>query len=132
MFHQPDSRRLFIGMDSGNILEYAIGEDCNKITLIKQYQAHTERVTSIYNSVENDWILSTSKDKYFTFHSTENIQRIGSYSICAVATCLVFDTYSKHCFVGDDNGKITFLKLTENGCEFKAALNRHECNFYPS
>lgn len=130
LFHQPDSRRLFIGLDSGNILEYAVGEDYNKITLIKQYQAHTGRVTYVHNSVEHDWILSASKDKYFTFHSTENGQRVGSHSIGGVATCLVFDTGSKHCFVGDDNGKIAFLKLTDGGCEFKALLNRHECNSF--
>jgi len=28
--------------------------------------------------------------------------------------------------VGDSNGNITFLKLAENGCEFKATLNGHE------
>lgn len=130
MFHQPDTRRLFIALDSGSILEYAVGEDFNKITLIKQYQAHSGRVTNVFNSVEHDWILSTSKDKYFSFHSTENAQRVGSYSINSVATCLVFDTSSKHCFVGDDNGKITFIKLAESGCEFIATLNRHECNLY--
>jgi WD40 repeat protein len=28
--------------------------------------------------------------------------------------------------VGDSNGNITFLKLTDSGCEFKATLNGHE------
>ena len=37
-----------------------------------------------------------------------------------------YDTASKHCFVGDSNGNITFLKLSESGCEFKATLNGHE------
>ncbi|CAF0977825.1 unnamed protein product [Brachionus calyciflorus] len=126
LFHQPDSRRLFVGLDSGNILEFAVGEDYNKITLIKQYLAHTGRVTSVYNTVEHDWVLSTSKDKYFAFHSTDNSRRIGSYSINCTSTCVIYDTASQHCFIGDENGKITFLKLTDNGCEFKATLNGHE------
>ena len=37
-----------------------------------------------------------------------------------------YDTASRHCFVGDSNGNITFLKLTDSGCEFKATLNGHE------
>ncbi len=38
---------------------------------------------------------------------------------------LSYDTPSKHCFVGDGSGNITFLKLTDTGCEFKATLNGH-------
>ena len=37
-----------------------------------------------------------------------------------------YDTASKHCFVGDSNGHITFLKLSETGCEFKTIFNGHE------
>ena len=39
-----------------------------------------------------------------------------------------YDTPSRHCFVGDESGNITFLKLTDSGCEFKANLNGHESN----
>jgi hypothetical protein len=87
-------------------------------------------VTSVYYSLEHDWILSTSKDKYFAFHSTDNSRRVGSYCTNSAANCIAYDTPSKHCFIGDDNGKITFLKLSDTGCEFKANLNGHECNFH--
>lgn len=88
--------------------------------------AHQARVTSIYYSLEHDWVLSTSRDKYFSFHSTDTARRVGSYCTKYWATCLVYDTPSKHCFVGDSNGNITFLKLTDSSCEFKATLNGHE------
>jgi len=70
-------------------------------------------------------VLSTSRDKHFSFHSTDTQRLIGSYNLNCFTTCLAYDTATKHCFVGDSNGKITFLRLTENGCEFKATLNGH-------
>lgn len=126
VFYHPEPRRLFVGLENGNILEFAVGEDYNKITLIKKYFAHQARVTSIYYSLEHDWVLSTSRDKSFAFHSTDNSRRVGSYTVNCWTTCLVYDTASKHCFIGDNNGKIAFLKLTDAGCEFKATLNGHE------
>lgn len=51
--------------------------------------AHQARVTSVYYSLEHDWVLSTSRDKYFAFHSTDNARRIGSYAINSWTTCLV-------------------------------------------
>lgn len=126
LFYHHEPRRLFVGLENGNILEFAVGEDYNKITLIKNYLAHQAKVTSVYYSLEHDWVLSTSRDKYFAFHSTDNARRIGSYGINCWTTCLSYDTASRHCFVGDSNGNITFLKLAENGCEFKATLNGHE------
>lgn len=126
IFYHPETRILFVGLENGNILEFAVGEDYNKITLIKTYPAHTARVTAVFYSLEHDWVLSTSRDKHFAFHSTENSRRIGYYNVNNFTTCLVYDTASKHCFIGDSNGSITFLKLTESGCEFKATLNGHE------
>lgn len=128
LFYHPQPRRLFIGLDSGNLLEFAVGEDYNKITLIKTYYAHTARITSVYYSLEHDWVLSTSRDKHFAFHSTDNGKRVGSYNVDCFTTCLAYDTGSKHCFIGDNNGKITFLKLSDRGCEFKATLSGHESN----
>ena len=69
--------------------EFAVGEDYNKITLIKTYLAHQARVTQVYYSLEHDWILSTSRDKYFAFHSTDNSRRIGSYCTNCWALSLV-------------------------------------------
>ena len=106
--------------------EYALAEDYNKITLIKQYLAHQARVTSIHYSLEHDWVLSTGRDKYFCWHSTDNSRRIGSYMASAWSTCVAYDTQSKHCFVGDFTGNISFLKLTETGCQFIANLSGHE------
>jgi hypothetical protein len=113
LFYHPEPRRLFIGLETGNILvskkqrafsfqdlawiniffiqfkEFAVGEDYNKITLIKQYLAHQAKVTSVFYSLEHDWVLSTSKDKYFAFHSTDNARRVGAYGTGCPANCLV-------------------------------------------
>ncbi len=112
---------------SSNFLkEYAVSDDYNKITLIKRYTAHVAAVTSVYYSLEHDWVLSTSKDKYFTWHSTDTSRRIGAYTTASWCTCLSYDTQSKHCFVGDNSGNISFIKLTDNGSQFIANLNGHE------
>lgn len=126
LFYHPGPRRLFVGLKSGNILEFAVGEDYNKITLIKKYLAHKDKVTSVHYSLEHDWVLSTSDDKTFSFHSTDNSKQIGLYRVTSGTTCLVYDTASKHCFIGDSRGHITFLKLTDQGCEFKATLIGHD------
>lgn len=52
-------------------------------------KAHQARVTNVYYSLEHDWVLSTSRDKYFAFHSTDNARRIGSYGTSSWTTCLV-------------------------------------------
>ena len=64
-------------------------------------KAHKARVTSLYYSLEHDWVLSTSRDKFFSFHSTDNLRRIGSYQINTATTCIA---YSKLIF-------ISFLKI---------------------
>ena len=91
------------------VKEYAVGEDYNKITLIKRYLAHQARVTSVYYSLEHDWVLTTSRDKYFAWHSTDNSRRIGSYNTNNWTTCLAYDVASKHCFVGDSSGNIRYF-----------------------
>lgn len=125
LFYHDGPRRLFIGTEKGNILEFAVGEDYNKITLINNYEAHTARVTSLYYSLEHDWILSTSRDKSFTFHSTENQRRIQSFKVKAFTTCIAYDTQAKICYFGDNNGAITMVGLTGNECQFKTTLRGH-------
>jgi WD40 repeat protein len=84
------------------------------------------KVTSVYYSLEHDWILSTSRDKYFSWHSVDSSRRIGAYSTSSWCTTLAYDTQSKHCFVGDNSGNISFIKLTDNGSQFIANLSGHE------
>jgi WD repeat and FYVE domain-containing protein 2 len=61
----------------------------NYFLILMFHLAHQARVTSVYYSLEHDWVLSTSRDKYFAFHSTDNARRIGSYAINSWTTCLV-------------------------------------------
>lgn len=125
LFYHAGPRRLFIGLDKGNILEFAVGEDYNKITLIKCYAAHTARVTSLFYSLEHDWILSTSRDKSFTYHSTETAKRIATFKVKAFTTCIAFDTRSNVCFFGDNNGAITMIQLTDSECKYKTTMTGH-------
>lgn len=128
LFYHPDPRRLFIGLENGSILEFAVGEDYNKITLLKQYLAHSARVTSVYYSLEHDWVLSTSRDKTFAYHSTDSARLISRHTVKSFTTYLAFDSPSRHCFVGCANGLIEFLKLTDNKCEYKSTLTGHSTN----
>ena len=51
---------------------------------VKDYHAHTQRVTGVYYSAAKKWLLSCAKDKYFQFHCTGTGRRLGGY-LCNAA-----------------------------------------------
>lgn len=88
MDYNHQSRRLFVGMDSGYISEFSISNDNNRIKLIKNYAAHQNRVKSVLFSFETEWLLSIGRDKYFIWHCSERGHRLCTY-FCQFA-CTAF------------------------------------------
>lgn len=109
---------LFVGLESGTINHYKITEDLNRITLLRIYNSHEMRVSSLIYDSKRDWLLSASKDKHFHWYTGETGRRLGSYLAGAACTCLAFDDISNFVFVGDFSGAIHMLKL-DSGEEFK-------------
>ncbi|KAK3764121.1 hypothetical protein RRG08_039292 [Elysia crispata] len=123
--YNPQTRRLFVGQDSGTISEFDITEDYNRLIHQKDYLAHQSRVTAVKFSLRCEWVLSCSKDKYFMWHCSETGRRLGGYQANAACLCLEFDEESKYAFIGDYSGQVVVLKLKDNSFDFIAPLKGH-------
>ncbi|XP_059234331.1 WD repeat and FYVE domain-containing protein 2 isoform X3 [Mustela nigripes] len=125
MSFNPETRRLSIGLDNGTISEFILSEDYNKMTPVKNYQAHQSRVTMILFVLELEWVLSTGQDKQFAWHCSESGQRLGGYRTSAVASGLQFDVETRHVFIGDQSGQVTILKLEQDSCTLVTTFRGH-------
>ncbi|XP_074633755.1 WD repeat and FYVE domain-containing protein 2-like isoform X2 [Acropora palmata] len=119
------SRRLFVGLASGTISEFQVTEDFNRLHHKRNYLAHMNRVTRINFSLENEWLLSTGRDKYLQWHDCTTGKRLGGYQTEAWCTSLQFDAESKHVFVGDYGAHISIIKLENNSPSLITTLNGH-------
>ncbi|UJR28285.1 hypothetical protein I4U23_009533 [Adineta vaga] len=131
LFYDESSRRLFCGCDSGLLHEFLVSEDFNKITLQCTYLGHQTRIHAVYFSARNNLLLSVCREKKFNYYSTdasiENHQHaLGSYTLTSWGMSITMDEISQHCFVGDSNGTIHFLKIdTNNKCNLITTLKGH-------
>lgn len=120
-----DAQRLFVGLGNGTIKEFHISEDFNKLSLIRDYLAHQDRVTCVQFSPVHEFVLSCSRDKYFEWHCSQTGRRLGGYLASAWTTCLQFDTQSLCVFVGDYSGQIAVLKISRTSFELLTVLKGH-------
>lgn len=88
--YTPDTRTLFIGQENGTVSQYALSDDYNRLTLIKDYLAHQARVTACVFAKHTGWILSCGRDKFFAFHCIETARRLGTYTFESWATTLQY------------------------------------------
>jgi hypothetical protein len=61
--------------------------------------AHMGRVTGICFSLEDEWVLSVGRDKYFQWHETKKGNRMGGYQTQAWCTSIKypFNHYIQYC-----------------------------------
>jgi len=122
-----ESRRVFVGLETGVVAEFHLSDDCNRLDHVKDYHAHTaNRVTGVHYSAPKKWLLSCAKDKYFQFHCTGTGRRLGGYLCNAACTTIDYDEDDKYVFIGDYSGKITVCKLVDGeGVQFINVLKGH-------
>ncbi|UJR21199.1 hypothetical protein I4U23_024296 [Adineta vaga] len=131
LFYHETSRRLFCGCDTGLLHEFLVSEDLNKITLQCTYLDHQSRIYALHFSPEKELLISVCREKKLNWYSTnpndENHQRPrGNYLLPSWALSLAMDELSRHCFVGDANGNIHFLKINpDNKCQLITTLSGH-------
>ncbi|KAJ8246750.1 hypothetical protein GJAV_G00254990 [Gymnothorax javanicus] len=125
MSFNPETRRLSVGMDSGEISEFILSEDYNKMTPALSYQAHQGRVTVVLFVLEMEWVLSAGQDRSFTWHCSESGQRLGSDHTTSWVSGLQFDVETRHAFVGDQSGQVTVLKLDQDSCSLVTTFKGH-------
>lgn len=86
--YTPETRTLFIGQENGTVSQYTLSDDCNRLTLIRDFLAHQARVTACVFAKHTGWIMSSGRDKFFSFHCTETGRRLGTYTFESWATTL--------------------------------------------
>ncbi|XP_038051172.1 WD repeat and FYVE domain-containing protein 2-like isoform X1 [Patiria miniata] len=125
----PQTRRMFVGLDNGNISEFSLSEDFNSLKTRREYLAHQSRVTDVSFSVLTELVLSLGRDKYFQWHCSESGRRLGGYKLDAWGTALQFDEETKHAFIADYSGQITVLKVMDSGHQVITTLKGHSVPF---
>lgn len=84
------TRQIFIGQDNGTVSQYTLSNDCNSLTMVRDYLAHQARVTGVCFAPKSGWILSCGRDKLFSFHSTDTTSRLGGYTFESMCTSLQY------------------------------------------
>lgn len=90
------TRQIFIGQENGTVSQYALSNDCNSLTMIRDYLAHQARVTGVTFANKNAWVLSCGKDKLFSFHSTDTSSRLGGYTFESMCTSLQYPFFVRN------------------------------------
>lgn len=85
-----ETRQLFIGQENGTVSQYTLSDDCNRLTLIRDYLAHQARVTNVIYGNGVGYVLSCGRDKLFSYHCTESGRRLGGYTFEAWCTALQY------------------------------------------
>jgi len=117
------NRKLFVGLENGNIEEFILSADYNRMDSQRIYHAHQDaRVSHIMVDHDNKWLISAGRDKYFHFHCINTGKRLGGYMCNAWCTSLAYDGEAKYAFVGDYSGSIIVCKLEQNGVKFITSL----------
>ncbi|KAK1899530.1 WD repeat and FYVE domain containing protein 1 [Dissostichus eleginoides] len=130
MSYHHDSRRIFIGQDNGAIVEFLISEDFNKMSHVKTYPAHQNRVSDMVFSLESQWVVSTGHDKSVSWMCTQSGSMLGRHYFTAWASCLQYDHETQHAFIGDFSGTITLLKLETQTYSTITTLKGHEATLW--
>ncbi|GAU89035.1 hypothetical protein RvY_01633 [Ramazzottius varieornatus] len=123
--YNPETRKIFVGTESGLISEFVISNDFNRVTQLKDYTGHEKRITAIFFALECEWLLSCSRDKSLRWFCSESGRQIGSFLLTAWITALQFDVPAKYAFVGDYSGAIHVLRLQDNGHQLVSTIRGH-------
>ncbi|XP_055921961.1 WD repeat and FYVE domain-containing protein 2 [Eupeodes corollae] len=125
LFYYDDTRQLFVGQENGTVSQYTLSEDCNRLSLVRDYLAHQARVVAVLFAKIQSWVLSCAKDKFFAYHCTETGRRLGCYTFETPCTALQFDAMARYAFIGDLAGQITMLRLDVQGSSLITTFKGH-------
>ncbi|XP_055848763.1 WD repeat and FYVE domain-containing protein 2 [Episyrphus balteatus] len=125
LFYYDDTRQLYVGQENGTVSQYKLSEDCNSLSLMRDYLAHQARVVAVLFAKIQSWVLSCAKDKFFAYHCTETGRRLGGYTFETPCTALQFDAMARYAFIGDYAGQITMLRLDIQGAALITTFKGH-------
>ncbi|KAM7537945.1 hypothetical protein Aperf_G00000061039 [Anoplocephala perfoliata] len=113
LYDSPTSR-VITGLANGTISDFSLTSDLNCINHNRDILAHVDRITGLLWVKELKLIISTSKDQMCAWFNDETGQQIASFNVEAPGTCLQFDVATKCLFIGDANGRITWLSFAKS------------------
>lgn len=119
------TKQLFIGLQSGTVEEYRVADDYNSIYHQRRYLAHQKQVTSLAFGVEKEILVSCAKDRWITWHWTQNGQKMGAHQVPSVPLCLQYDVPLNYVFCGLSNGEIPIIKIDKDSCQSVNSLKGH-------
>jgi WD40 repeat protein len=120
-----ETRRLFVGTETGLIIEFEVAEDFNSLNHCRDYYAHNGGVSGLVFCLSAEWVLSVGRDKCLVWHCSETGKRLGSYTVGAWCTSLQFDSAAHYAFIGDYSGAITVVRILENDSAFVSKFCAH-------
>ncbi|CAJ0958774.1 unnamed protein product [Ranitomeya imitator] len=91
--YHHESRMIFVGQDSGAIVEFLVSDDFNKMNFVKTYPAHQNRVTEVIFAPDAEWVISTGQDKFLTWMCTQSGSLVGRHAFTSWASCLQYPLY---------------------------------------
>lgn len=124
--YHGESRRIFVGLSNGQIHEFDLSEDINRISPKRTINAHSNGIMCVRFAPKHNWILTTSKDKTFLWHCLKTGRKIGSFEAKAWCTAVEYDSESEYAFVADYSGMINVLKLSDSGHSHITTLQGHQ------
>lgn len=125
MSYTHETRKLFVGLETGVVEEFSLARDYNRMDSVRVYHAHTARVSDVIHSAKTSWMLSSGRDKYFHYHCSSTGRRLGGYMCNAWCTSIAYDEEAQYVFIGDYSGIITVCHLEQGGLKFINSLKGH-------
>lgn len=120
-----DTRRLFVGLESGHIMLYTVTPDYNRVTPKRDFAAHKSRVTGIQFLASSDHLFSVSHDGCFQWFDAETGEHKGGYTTGSQCSALYYDDAEQRAFVGDYNGNIKVLSVADGRISLTTTLQGH-------
>lgn len=72
-----------------------MSEDFNRLTQLREMQAHQSRVTAIYYNANSDWVISIGRDKVLQYYNCRAGKFVNSYISNAWCTALAYPFLDK-------------------------------------
>ncbi|ESN94003.1 hypothetical protein HELRODRAFT_193868 [Helobdella robusta] len=109
MSFNEDDLQIFVGLESGVVMEFKVAEDYNKLSHVKNYAGHTAKVTCVTYISANQQIVTCSSDRCVVCFSCQSGTMLAAYQHISFCTSLQYDRRSSTVLVGDTAGNILVL-----------------------
>ena len=112
--------------------QWRLGGDWDTLDSVRVSHAHTAPVTALCPAPGPGWLLSTGRDRRFSFQCSETGARLGGYTASAPATSLAYDHEAEYAFIGEQSGAITVCGLGRGGAQYVNTLKVTPGNWWTS